>query len=89
MRTTGHLAGDLAKLLLLPPVVALLPWSVALARGRRGRAALLFVAWAAAWACAAWVWFGIGVVALVALGAVVVVTTVLEGSRARSRVPGP
>lgn len=79
---------DWLALLLLPPVVVLLPWSVALARGRRRLASVLFVAWAAAWACTAWLWFGVGLVALVALGVGVVATTTLGRDRARSRVPG-
>lgn len=69
---------ELLVLLLLPPVVALLPWALPLARGQRGRAALLFVVWAAAWACAAWLWFGVGVTVLLALGAGVVATATFE-----------
>lgn len=69
---------DWLALLLLPPVVFVLPWSVPLARGRRGTAALLFAAWAAAWACAAWLWFGVGLVALVALGSIAVARTTIE-----------
>lgn len=69
---------DWLALLLLPPVVFVLPWSVPLARGRRGPAALQFAAWAAAWACAAWLWFGVGLVALVALGSIAVARTTIE-----------
>lgn len=70
----------LLALVLLPPLVFLLPWSVALLRGHRGRAAALFVAWAAAWACALWLWFGVGLLLLTALGATAVLTTTIAPS---------
>jgi hypothetical protein len=65
-------------LLVLPPVVALLPWSVALVRRRYAQAAGLFAAWAAAWVCLLGWAFGVGLIALVALGAGVLATTSLE-----------
>ena len=65
-------------LLLLPPLVFVLPWTVALARGRRRLAAAHFVLWLAGWVCAVWLWFGVGLTVLVALGLVVVFTTTIE-----------
>jgi hypothetical protein len=65
-------------LVLLPPLVFLLPWTVALARRRRGLAAMLFVLWSAGWACALWLWFGVGLTVLAVLGLAVVFTTTIE-----------
>jgi hypothetical protein len=65
-------------LVLLPPLVFLLPWAVALARGRRIVAAALFVLWAMGWLCALWLWFGVGLTVLVVLGLAVVFTTTIE-----------
>lgn len=65
-------------LLLLPPIVFVLPWTVALVRGRRVLAAALFALWLAGWICALWLWFGVGLTVLVGLGLAVVFTTTIE-----------
>jgi hypothetical protein len=62
-------------LMVLSACVMALPWSVAAVRRQWPRTAALFAVWAAAYACAFTLWFGVGVAVIGLLGVVVTLTT--------------
>lgn len=64
--------------LLLPPVAFLLPWSVALLGQRWLAASLMLGLWLAGIAVTAFVWSGVGIAWLVALGLWSAFTGVIE-----------
>jgi hypothetical protein len=61
--------------LLAPWIVFILPWSAAAYQRRWSAAICLGAIWAAALACASWLWFGPGAAMLVATGVWALLTT--------------
>lgn len=64
--------------LLVPPIAFLFPWSLAMFGRRWVSAGVLLALWAAGWVLTLWVWSGVGIALLVALGLWVAFTGAVE-----------